>query len=90
MVLGIDAEALGNAAMGLGAGRAKVDDRIDPAVGLVIERRIGDRVVPGDALAVVHAGDQARADEAIRRVQAAYRIGSGAPLRRPLVWGVVT
>jgi pyrimidine-nucleoside phosphorylase len=88
-VLGVDAEAVGNAAMALGAGRASVEDRIDPAAGVVIERRIGDRVGRGDVLAVVHTADPGRAEGGIRRVRAAYRIGSGTPERRPLVSTVV-
>ncbi len=89
-VLAVDAEALGNAAMVLGAGRARVEDRIDPAAGLVIERKIGDRVGPGEALAVIHTSDAGRVDDGIRRVRSAYRVGAGAPARPPLVNTVVT
>ena len=89
-VLAIDAEALGNAAMVLGAGRARIEDRIDPAAGLVIDRKIGDRISRGDVLAVVHTNDPGRADEGVRRVQAAYRIGGGTVVRPPLINTVVT
>src|SRR5262249_50757662 len=89
-VLAIDAEAIGQAAMVAGAGRARAEDRIDPAAGLVIERKVGDRVSPGDILAVVHAGDPGRAEEGIRRTAAAYRIGAGAPVKPPLVQAIVT
>jgi len=88
-VLAVDAEALGHAAMVLGAGRERIEDRIDPAAGLVIERKIGDRVERGEALAVVHTSDPGRAAEGIRRVRAAFRIGSGVPTRPPLVSAVV-
>ncbi len=89
-VLAVDAEALGNAAMVLGAGRARIEDRIDPAAGLVIDRKIGDRVGRGDALAVIHTNDPGRVDEGVRRVRAAYRIGAGTPARLPLMNMVVT
>jgi pyrimidine-nucleoside phosphorylase/thymidine phosphorylase len=49
----VDAEALGLAAVALGAGRARVDDRVDPAVGLIVHRRIGDRVERGEPLCTV-------------------------------------
>ncbi len=88
-VLAVDAEALGHAAMVLGAGRERIEDRIDPAAGLVMERKIGDRVERGEALAVVHTSDPGRAAEGIRRVRAAFRIGSGVPARSPLVSAVV-
>jgi len=57
---------------------------------LVIGRKVGDRVERGEAVAVVHTTDPARADEGIRRVRAAYRIGAGVPARPPLVSAVVT
>lgn len=89
-VLAIDAEAIGQAAMVAGAGRARAEDRIDPAAGLVIERKVGDRVSRGDILAVVHAGDPGRAEEGVRRTVAAYGIGEGAPVKPPLIQAIVT
>jgi len=56
----------------------------------VIGRKVGDRIEQGEAVAVVHTSDPARADEGIRRVRAAYRIGTGVPARPPLVSAVVT
>jgi len=89
VVRAIDGEAIGLAAMGLGAGRATKDAIIDPAVGIVLQRKVGDRVGMGDVLAEVHAADTARADEAIRAVQAAYEIGNTAPGPRPLIHEVL-
>ena len=89
-VLAVDAEALGHAAMVLGAGRERIEDRVDPGAGLVIGRKVGDRIEQGEAVAVVHTSDPGRADEGIRRVRAAYRIGTGVPARPPLVSAVVT
>jgi len=87
-VLAVDAEALGEAAMILGGGRAP-RDRIDPAAGLTVERKIGDRVRRGDPLAVLHTHDAARAQDVVLRVQSAYRIGAGTPAQVPLVQVIV-
>jgi pyrimidine-nucleoside phosphorylase/thymidine phosphorylase len=79
VVQAIDAEVLGLVAMALGAGRARVEDRIDPAAGLVLHKKIGDRVDRGEPLCTLHGG---RGGEALERVAAraaaAWRIGTGA------------
>ncbi len=51
----IDALAVGLAALDLGAGRHKKEDKVDPAAGLVIQAPVGARVAAGDPLVVVHA-----------------------------------
>ena len=80
---GIDAEAVGLAAVALGAGRARVEDRVDPAVGLVVHKRLGDRVERGEPLCTVHEGDRSEPREAVgARLLAAFRIG-GAPVAPP-------
>ncbi len=88
-VLAIDAEAIGQAAMVLGAGRARAEDRIDPAAGIVLERKVGDRVTLGETLAVVHTSDPHRVEEGIGRVMGAYRIGAGTAVKAPLVQAIV-
>jgi pyrimidine-nucleoside phosphorylase len=89
-VLAVNTEALGAAAMFLGAGRARAADRIDPAAGLVLMRKVGDRVRRGEPLAVLHARDAAGAEEALVRVRAAYRVGAGTVAKRPLIQEIVT
>lgn len=51
----ISARKLGLAALELGAGRHKKSDKIDPAVGIVMHKRIGDEVAAGELIAEVHA-----------------------------------
>ena len=87
-VLAVDAEALGEVALILSGGRAP-RDRIDPAAGLIVERKIGERVRRGDPLAVLHTHDAARAQDVVLRVQSAYRIGAGTPAQVPLVQVIV-
>ncbi len=90
-VASIDAGAVGLAAMTLGAGRAHTDDRIDPAVGILLERKVGDRVVPGQPLATVLANDGDLGAEAVQRISEAYMISGAAEGRpaRPLIHAVV-
>jgi pyrimidine-nucleoside phosphorylase/thymidine phosphorylase len=87
-VTAIDAQEIGLAAMSLGAGRARVEDRVDPAVGIVLERKVGDVVAAGEPLAVLHHGDAGEAPEQVaERVRRAYTIGDERPAARQLVLG---
>jgi thymidine phosphorylase len=53
---GVDAEAIGTASVALGAGRIRKGGPIDPAVGLVVRCKIGDRLESGQSIGEVHAG----------------------------------
>lgn len=82
----IDAEAIGLAAVALGAGRARVEDRIDPAVGILVSKKLGDRVERGEPLCAVHHGAGGEAPDRIAaRIAGAYRLGPVAPAPRPLI-----
>jgi pyrimidine-nucleoside phosphorylase/thymidine phosphorylase len=85
-VQAIDAREIGLASVALGAGRGRVEDRVDPAVGIVVRRKVGDRVERGEPLCTIHHGERGEAPGRVAaRVAAAYRIGPEAPPRRPLV-----
>lgn len=88
-VTAVDAEAIGYAAIALGAGRATARARIDPGAGIVLERKIGHPVRRGEPLALLRARDEARVAEAARRVLAAYRIGPETPGTLSLVLDVI-
>jgi pyrimidine-nucleoside phosphorylase len=68
-----DARAIGDAALALGAGRRKKGDPVDPAVGIVMLARIGDRVEPGQPVAEVHARTQEDADRGAAALAQAIR-----------------
>jgi thymidine phosphorylase len=53
-----DAAAIGHAAMAMGAGRMRLDDAIDPAAGLVLAAKVGDRVEDGAPLATLYAASE--------------------------------
>ncbi len=78
-VTGIETRDIGLAVVTLGGGRRRPEDRIDPAVGLSRLLPIGAQVRAGEALALVHARNEADADVAIASVQAAYAIGPSKP-----------
>jgi len=61
----LDAELIGRASVALGAGRSRVEDAIDPAVGIMVLARPGDIVSEGDGLLELHVRDRARLGDAI-------------------------
>jgi pyrimidine-nucleoside phosphorylase len=73
------------AAMELGAGREVAGESIDHAVGVVCLRKRGEAVAAGEALAEIHAGDEAAAQTAESELLAAYEIGDTEVEPRPLV-----
>lgn len=54
----IDALAIGHASMYLGGGRAKMDDKIDHAVGIILNKKVGDKVSKGEVLAYIHSNKE--------------------------------
>jgi pyrimidine-nucleoside phosphorylase len=82
-----DAEAIGSAAGALGARRLRTADRVDPAVGIVVRAKIGDRVGAGEPIGEVHARSEADAAEAARRTLAACTFVDGHVAPPPLVHG---
>ncbi len=80
----LDGRALGWAVVALGGGRRQAGDRVDPRVGLSQVRPLGAALQAGEPLAVVHAADEASADQAVRAVLAAVTLAE--PGSRPS-WG---
>jgi pyrimidine-nucleoside phosphorylase len=81
-----DARIIGMTAVALGAGRARKGDPIDPAVGVVVHVKVGDRVPAGAALCTVHASDPQKAQDAIEQLSPAFRIVSRAVPPLPLFY----
>lgn len=85
----MDTQSIGTCAQLLGAGREKLGDKIDPAVGIVMKKRVGDFVRTGDVLAEFHVNEQNMLQEAMRRFSAAFAY-SKKPVDPPkLVYGLV-
>ncbi len=81
-----DAYEIGVAAVELGAGRRRIEDAVDPAVGFELLARRGDRVQRGQPVAVIHARSADAAEAAVARLRAAYEFGDAPPREVVLVW----
>lgn len=84
-VTAIRTDEVGRAACMLGAGRQRVDDAIDPAVGIVLKVKVGERVETGDPLAVIHLNDEKALESARTRLAAAFTLSETPATLPPLV-----
>jgi pyrimidine-nucleoside phosphorylase len=84
-VAGLQAEHVGRAAVALGAGRAKLDDVVDPAVGIEVLTPVGSHVAEGDPVFLVHHRGERGFGEAIPLLTSAIAIAEAAPVAKPLV-----
>ena len=80
---------IGEAAKLLGAGREKKTDVIDPAVGIIVKKRIGDAVEVGDVLCQVFANPASDADGALHLLNGAFTVSAEKPEIPPLIEYVV-
>ncbi|HET9741234.1 MAG TPA: thymidine phosphorylase [Terriglobales bacterium] len=78
-VQSIDCERVGVASLVLGGGRERKEDAIDPAVGIVLHKKLGDRVEEGEPICTLHVNPEARVKEAEEMILESYRIGGSAP-----------
>ena len=89
-VVSMDSTAIGYCSQHLGAGREKKTDIIDPAVGLVMQVRLGDHVQAKDPLCMLHLRNESQVESAVRAIQEAICIGDEPPAKRPLVYAFVS
>ena len=85
----MDAELIGRASVVLGAGRDRVEDAVDPAVGIIVNAKPGEKISKGDALLDVIYREKSRLDPALDLIKRAIVIGDKPPSRRPLIVGEV-
>jgi pyrimidine-nucleoside phosphorylase len=81
----VPARPVGEAVVRLGGGRKRKEDAVDPAVGVVFVKFVGDAVHPGEVIGVVHARTEESGKEAIRELNTHIRVGSAPPLPSPLI-----
>ncbi|MBK1812690.1 pyrimidine-nucleoside phosphorylase [Clostridium sp. YIM B02505] len=85
----INSENIGLVAMELGAGRATKEDNIDLAVGIVLNKKRGDKVAKGDVLAYIHADDEAKMENAAAGIIANYKIAETYEDNIPLIYDII-
>lgn len=78
------AQEIGIACMMLGGGRETKESIIDPAVGIILNKKMGDGVKKGDVLAYIHANDREKAITAAAKIKAAYQM-STEEVARPVM-----
>jgi len=86
----IDAVHLGLTAMKLGAGRQKKDDIIDPAVGIWVYKKVGDKVKKGEVFAKILANDEAKLSWAVDETRKAFEFTLGPIEKRKVIWAKIT
>jgi len=87
----IQCEQVGTACVILGGGRERKEDSIDPAVGIVLHKKVGDSVRAGESLCTVLYNSPQRAQRAKDMLESSYQIGEAAPVqKRPLVHRVIS
>ena len=85
----IEAEQVGLVSMHLGGGRATKESVIDLSVGLVLHKKVGDRVEAGESLATIHAASREKAVEAAELLRACYSLSPDPVQRSPFIKDIV-
>jgi pyrimidine-nucleoside phosphorylase len=86
----IDAEGIGRASSMIGAGRNTKEDSIDPAVGVILEVKVGNKVEAGAVLCRLYYTGEENVEEASQQIEDAFRISASAPEERELILEVVS
>ena len=83
-------EQIGTACVILGGGRERKEDSIDPAVGIVLHKKVGDRVAAGESLATIHYNAEAQAARARQLIEASCVVTDAASsMKRLLVHRII-
>jgi len=85
----IEAEAVGLAAMHLGGGRVTKESDIDLSVGVMLNKKLGDRVEQGESLATIHASSLEKAQEQATALLACYELSDEKPERPAFIKAIV-
>jgi pyrimidine-nucleoside phosphorylase/thymidine phosphorylase len=88
-VTAIHCEQVGIAGMMLGGGREKMEGTIDPAVGLILEKKVGDQVKAGETLCTIRYNSDARLRETAVLLAESFEIGPQQPRVPPLVRKII-
>jgi pyrimidine-nucleoside phosphorylase/thymidine phosphorylase len=83
-------EQIGTACVILGGGRERKEDSVDPSVGIVLHKKVGDRVAVQEPIATIHYNAESQAARARQLIEASCSVADAAPsARRPLIHRVI-
>jgi pyrimidine-nucleoside phosphorylase len=86
----LQCEQVGTACVILGGGRERKEDAVDPAVGIVLHRKVGEAVSPGEPMATIYYNAETRAARARQLLEESYQIADSPPEeKRPLIHRVI-
>ncbi|HAF25851.1 MAG TPA: pyrimidine-nucleoside phosphorylase [Lachnospiraceae bacterium] len=81
----IECAEVGMSSLMLGGGRESLDDEIDLSVGIILNKKKGQKVSKGDVLATLYANDEDKADQALIRLKNAYEISDSYNEKKILI-----
>ena len=84
----INAEEIGKVACGLGAGRVKKEDLIDYSVGVILNKKVADKVSKGDILGYIHSNSKEKFEEAERKLEQIIKINENEIEKEPTIFGI--
>jgi pyrimidine-nucleoside phosphorylase len=85
----IQCELVGTACVILGGGREKKEDSVDPAVGIVLHKKVADQVSAGEPLCTIHYNSESRAAQAKHLLEQSYQIADAPPTPRNLIHRII-
>ena len=88
-IASLDALKIGEASVKLGAGRVKKEDSIDKSVGIVLNKKVSNKVKQGDILAFVYANDETKGNQVVLEVLNAYRYSKEEIKKEKIIIGVI-
>lgn len=86
----INAEMIGRAALVAGAGREKKEDNIDYSAGIIINKKVNDKVKDADVLATIYTDNQDKIEEINAQILSAFKISGEKNYDAKLIYGIVT
>ena len=84
----INAEEIGKVTCGLGAGRVKKEDIIDYSVGVILNKKVADKVSKGDILGYIHSNSKEKFEEAERKLEQIIKINENKIEKEPTIFGI--
>jgi pyrimidine-nucleoside phosphorylase len=85
----VDAQAVGESSVEIGAGRAKKGDIIDQAVGIMVRVKVGDKINAGQTLFDVHVNDRKAFETVFQKLKTSVQISEEPVEPPPYFWGVI-